>query len=165
GRGIQVLEAEAGRDIPISDFYSKYFKKTHEYRYHVFQGRVIDIAQKKKRTDRIESDGGTGRRTLHQRVVRSWSNGWIFAHRDLHLPPAANESMSAAAVGAVRALGLDFGAVDVLARFSQRDPSRLLALAVCEVNTAPGVENTVTLNAYVEAIEGVYSGNTNGPAE
>jgi len=94
------------------------------------------------------------RRTLHQKVVRSHDNGWIFAHNNLHLPAEADATMREAAIGAVRSLGLDFGAVDILARFKG---NRLEACAVCEVNTAPGVENTKTLDAYVKAITEVYN--------
>lgn len=151
GRGIVVVEP-TGR-LERNDFYSKYFAKTHEYRVHVFQGRVIDIAQKKRRHDRaVDADD----RTLHSRVVRSYDNGWIFAHNDLHMPDGLRDALSTASIGAIRALGLDFGAVDVLVRFSKQNPNRLLGLAVCEVNTAPGVECTQTLNAYVNAIRTAY---------
>lgn len=169
------------------DFYSKYFPKTHEYRVHVFnplrmpvgrsdstlvptsrevteergtleQGGVIDIAQKKRR---IRADGEEAvegaDRTVYQRIVRSHANGWVFAHNDLHLPDGTRTAIVDAAIRAVSALGLDFGAVDILVRHRRRDPSSLHSLAVAEVNTAPGIENTATLNAYVEAIRGYYN--------
>lgn len=149
GRGIVVYEG--GRElVEEHDFYSRYFAKTHEYRVHVFAGQVIDLVQKKKRA-------GVGEgRTLTERVVRSWDNGWIFAHNDLHLPGDSRVRIGRAAVDAVRAVGLDFGAVDVLADFGPRDGGRLRELAVCEVNSAPGLENTATIKAYATAIEAVY---------
>lgn len=149
GRGIRVYE-RGREDLGEHDFYSKYFPKTHEYRAHVFQGGVIDLVQKKRRQKEA------GDRTLHQRVIRSWSNGWIFAHNDLHLPGDTRDRLNDAAVGAVRALDLDFGAVDILVDFGHRHGTRVNNLAVCEVNTAPGLENTKTIQAYVNAIRAVY---------
>lgn len=147
GDGIQVVEP--GQELPNSEFYTQYFDKTHEYRYHVFQGAVIDRVQKKRDTEHkmFEKPG--------QGDVRTWSNGWIFAHRSLHLPKAADEIMERACINAVAAVGLDFGAVDILAKF---DGDRLEACAVCEVNSAPGLVKDQTIEAYVKAIKAVYEG-------
>lgn len=163
GRGITVVEADEGNAghvntarLPEADFYSQYFRKNYEFRFHVFQGNVIDVAQKKRATEAREGMRNFGNETLHQRVVRSYDNGWIFAHNDLHLPPAARQRMADASVAAVRALNLDFGAVDVLAHFGGDDDNRLLQFAVCEVNSAPGVEITETIQAYATAIRAAY---------
>lgn len=123
---------------------------------------VIDITQKKRSVDRMPSIAGDSEvvpqqvvtdRTLLQRIVRSHANGWVHAHEGLHLPSEARVSIESAAVQAVVALGLDFGAVDILARYSKKNPSKLKQLAVCEVNTAPGLENQVTIEAYTNAIK------------
>lgn len=102
-----------------------------EYRVHVVKGQVIDYAQKKRRSNYEQRPNP---------YVRSWGNGWVFARSDVVLPPAVNE----AALGAVEALGLDFGAVDVA---SDRDGG----VCVYEVNTAPGLEGS-TLTAYADAL-------------
>jgi hypothetical protein len=60
------------------------------------------------------------------------------------------------AVAAVVALGLDFGAVDILAKYPKGDLTRSPVLAVCEVNTAPGLANETTLQAYTKAITDYY---------
>jgi D-alanine-D-alanine ligase-like ATP-grasp enzyme len=60
-----------------------------------------------------------------------------------------------AALGAVSALGLDFGAVDVKCN---RQGTRA---AVLEVNTAPGLQGT-TLRKYAEALMGLVSETRGG---
>jgi hypothetical protein len=160
-------------NVRKSDFYVKYFPKTHEYRVHVFRDRsnqssgrgeavdsyrVIDITQKKRSTGVVSEGDG---RSVYQRVVRSLDNGWVHAHGELHLPAETLVAISKAAVDACAALGLDFCAVDVLARYSKKDPNKLLELAVCECNTAPGLANEVTINAYINAIERLYEITSN----
>lgn len=121
----------AQRPLPL---YVKYIKKKDEYRVHVFRGRVIDIQQKRKRRD-MENE-----RVNYQ--VRSHNNGWVFCRSDIR--PA--QSVLDNAVAAVNALGLDFGAVDVIWNDYQGQAY------VLEVNTAPGLEGQ-TVDAYVNAIE------------
>jgi hypothetical protein len=112
----------------------------------VHQGRVIDITQKKKSV--VGADGE--HRTVHQRIVRSHGNGWIFAHEALFLPDNLRTALSHAAVAAVSSLGLDFGAVDV----AVRAPDKIyLDLKVLEVNTAPGLESQKTVNAYINCLK------------
>jgi hypothetical protein len=155
GKGIVVLDP-AGGDVEGGkfDFYAKYFRKTHEYRVHVFGGRVIDLTQKKLRLGATEET-----RTGVEKIVRSHDHGWIHAHMGIHLPAHPGIAVHAAAVNAVSALGLDFGAVDILCKYSRKEPDRLLGLAVCEVNTAPGLENERTIEAYKSAILGEPSAN------
>ena len=57
------------------------------------------------------------------------------------------------ALGALTALGLDFGAVDILACLGKEIPRRLSKAVICEVNTSPGLECTQTIKAYVDAIK------------
>jgi hypothetical protein len=193
GRGISIFEPNSVPRGSIAmhnrdaDFFAKYFKKTHEYRVHVFlpgmrgrgdqpermpagepssgalrssveQSGVIDITQKKRVVEGAQDirGGVPGNvvRDLLQKVVRSHANGWVHAHEQIHLPGDFKTELARVATGACAALGLDFGAVDVLARFSTKTPDKLLALAVCEVNTAPGLENQVTIEAWKKAFEG-----------
>lgn len=160
GRGIVIRDAATDGEFHLGGgvFAAKYFKKTHEYRAHVYKGRVIDITQKKRTTNNgADGDGVDGNtRTVYQRVVRSHENGWVHAHEDLHLPGETRTTLGDAAIAACQALGLDFGAVDLLVRFSKRDPNNMLGYAVCEVNTAPGLENNDTLEAYKQAILSHY---------
>jgi hypothetical protein len=102
----------------------------HEYRVHVVADRAIKTSEKL---------GGQG-------WVRSWDNGWRFK-----VPTTSFEErkpVRRAARRAVRSLGLDFGAVDVLVDADGK-------VYVLEVNTAPGIVGiieTSTFARYVEAI-------------
>lgn len=150
GSGIAVISGLEDGRIPSADFYTKWFDKTHEFRFHVFQGRIIDVVQKK----RLYAAKPFNQLSLTEQTVRNHANGWIEAHKDLHLPGDSRERLAAACVDAVRCLGLDFGGVDIVARFNGRT---LVEMAVCEVNTAPGL-GAVERDAYVAAIKGVYDG-------
>lgn len=108
--------------------------KRKEYRVHVFGDSIIDIQQKKKK---VGADAYS--------MVRNHDNGWIYAREGVDIPDETRE----AAIKAVRCLGLDFGAVDVVVR-DVRDTEPF----ILEVNTACGLEGT-TLQSYVQAIKEV----------
>lgn len=131
GRGIEIINR--GDRLPIAPLYVQYIKKIHEFRVHVFRGEVIDVQQKKKRLD-----------SEANYLIRSHQNGWIFARQEVNPDPKVLEE----SIKAVSALGLDFGAVDVI--WNQHYQTAY----VLEVNTAPGLEGT-TLGRYVEAIRDV----------
>lgn len=154
-----------------SSFYTRYFPKTHEYRVHVgpaprtatestsgelfesgaratlFESCVIDLVQKKRSNQSIQDVRG-----MAERIVRSHDNGWIFAHENLFLEGGIRELISSTAVSAVQALGLDFGAVDIAVR---AQPGQRPIVKVLEVNTAPGLENTQTIQAYINSFRSV----------
>lgn len=138
GRGITTWTDEVKAK---ADFYSRYWPKTHEYRLHVFNGQVIDLVEKRARSD-----------ARANRLIRSHDNGWIFAHHISLGDSRDIEKLNQLALGAIKALGLDFGAVDILAGLTPNLPRRLSKAVICEVNTSPGLENTDTINAYVRAI-------------
>lgn len=140
GKGIKLFKpGEFIRiiDESVAPLYVKYKKKRKEFRIHVFQGKVIDVQQKRKRQG-VEADT----------FIRNHDNGWVFCREGVVLPGDASEL----AIKGVECLGLDFGAVDVIYN-EHEDKSYLL-----EVNTAPGLEGT-TLNNYVNCIQGVANGN------
>lgn len=116
---------------PVAPLYTKYAKKRTEYRLHVWGKDLLDIQEKRKRSG---SDANS--------MIRSWDNGWVFCREGVVCP----EEVSHAAVAAVAALGLDFGAVDVGWNEHYKRPY------VYEVNTAPGLEGT-TLERYVNKIK------------
>lgn len=135
GRGIRVLHPEAADgEVPQARVYTKEFNALREYRVHVFpntagEPTIIDVTQKRRRNGRQKSD------------VRSWGNGYVFCHDKVKPLP---DSAKKACIDAVKALGLDFGGVDILVK---KDGT----CAVLEVNSAPGIEGT-TLDKYAEAI-------------
>ena len=132
GQGISVINYHLtewdGDTSP--DTYVRYFKKRREFRVHVWGNQMIDLQEKRKRRG-ADAD----------RYIRSHDNGWIFARQGVTCPAAVSE----AGVAAVRALGLQFGAVDIGWNEHYQRP------CVFEVNTAPGIEGT-TVEKYVQKI-------------
>jgi len=139
GRGIVI--ATTVEELVPAPLYTCKVDVSREVRVHVFQGEVLHKAQKRKLgAERREEEG-----ILEvDEDIRSHHNGWIFSIRDVDIP----EEALSAAVGAVNALGLDFGAVD-MALTSQE------GCKIYEVNSAPGLEGT-TLERYRDAISNLY---------
>jgi len=132
GQGITIHTGNS--ELPQVPLYVRYMKKKSEYRVHVFRGEVIDIQEKRKRQE-----------TPNEQVdyqVRNHHNGWVFCRDGINLPSAAIREQ---AIAAVAALGLDFGAVDVIWNAHHK------TVHVLEVNTAPGLEGT-TLTTYANKI-------------
>lgn len=130
--GAGIVVAARVEDIIVGcPLYVAYRKKKREYRVHVAFGQVIDVQQKRKRSD---YDGEV------DYAVRNHHTGWIYARESVE----ASEVRDALAIHAVALLGLDFGAVDII--YNERDNQYL----VLEVNTAPGLEGT-TVTKYTEA--------------
>jgi glutathione synthase/RimK-type ligase-like ATP-grasp enzyme len=127
---------EEKQEVDELPLYTLYRKKHDEYRVHVFDGRIIDVQQKR----RAKSDN----RWKGNNRIRNLREGWIFARSDVSVPLSVEEE----AAKAVHALGLTFGAADI--GFSRKH-SRA---TVYEVNTAPGLCAT-TFEAYSSAIKAV----------
>jgi hypothetical protein len=125
--------AERGQRLKNAPLYTKYFKKADEFRVHVWGDRVLDVQQKRKRQEVPNEQ--------MDYQVRNASGGWVFCRSEVETPQCVVD----AAVRAVSALGLDFGAVDVGYNRSAD------AACVFEVNTAPGLEGT-TLDRYYYAL-------------
>jgi D-alanine-D-alanine ligase-like ATP-grasp enzyme len=117
----------------------------------VVDGKAIDLTEKK-----LKEEFRANRND--KSIVRSYDNGWVHAHAGLSLTSGDDlESLRKLAVDAISAVGLDFGAVDVLACLDTADPRRLSKAVVCEVNSAPGIENEITKDAYVKAFNEVIA--------
>jgi len=137
-----LLRANSGRgivictdcdDVVAAPLYVKYVKKQQEYRVHVFSGQAIDVQRKMRSRDVPDEDVNW--------QVRNHSNGFIFGREGVVQSPTMLEESRKA----VAALGLDFGAVDII--YSAHHDKWY----VLEVNTAPGLEGT-TLTNYANAI-------------
>jgi glutathione synthase/RimK-type ligase-like ATP-grasp enzyme len=139
GKGITVISGDD--DIPAdTKFFTKHAVNKNEYRVHVFNGEVIDVVQKRRMNkDTLEERGITV-----NEIVRNHDNGWVFARQDVQRKTVVDE----ASVAAIKALGLDFGAVDVVYLPNGK-------ACVLEVNTAPGLEGT-TLENYINAFRRYY---------
>lgn len=132
GRGITLASHERQVLLVRAPLYTKYIPKTTEYRIHVLGDKVIDAQEKRKRQEIPNEE------VNYQ--IRNASAGWVFCRGGITVP----DCVSSAAVRAVSALSLDFGAVDV-GYNARRERAR-----VYEVNTAPGLEGT-TLDSYYAA--------------
>ena len=145
GKGIVL--AKTAEEVVSAPLYTKYFIKNKEFRYHIFQGRVIDIQQKKRLSDaELEARGFTERPPSY---IRNLANGYIFARENIHFYP----EVASRSIKAVECLGLDFGAVDILVNTDDHD--NFLNCAVCEVNTAPGLTGA-TFDIYVSVLKEYY---------
>ena len=75
--------------------------------------------------------------------IRNHNRGWVFSREDMTIPDNINKT----AISAIKALGLDFGAVDIAYNEYYNK------LKVFEVNTAVGMESgTTTHMRYTAAI-------------
>lgn len=128
GEGIVVVPK--GEEIPDAPLYTFYIFKEREYRVHVCDGKVIDTVRK------IRDPG----KEVKSWKIRSHKNGFIFA-RECVTP---NKGRDKLAIKSIEALGLDFGAVDII----EDDDGNFYTL---EVNTAPGLEGK-TVHVYSEAL-------------
>lgn len=134
GRGITLSSRDSGHELVHAPLYVKYKKKRKEFRVHVFQNKVIDIAEKRRRRMEVRPPHFDG-------YVRNLANGWVFC-RDGVVSPA---DCGPLAIGACTALNLDFGAVDII--WNEKDNKCYLL----EVNTAPGLQGS-TLVSYTNSI-------------
>lgn len=131
GRGIVEFRRD-DEDYPDAPLFTEYVPKVSEYRYHVFNGEVIDVQQKRKRT------GFVGDRNTRVRNVR---NGYVYCRDGVDHDPGVADL----AIRAVKACGYVYGAVDIIYN-RQRNQHYVL-----EVNTRPGLTGT-TLTRYIAAI-------------
>jgi glutathione synthase/RimK-type ligase-like ATP-grasp enzyme len=132
GKGISIITNENLHETSlIAKLYVQYKKKKHEYRIHVFNGKVIDITQKKRKV------GFENRNNQ----IRNHQNGWIYARDNVYIP----QGMESLALAACTALGLLSGAVDII--WNEKENK----CYVLEINTAPGIEGT-TCNKYTQEI-------------
>lgn len=151
----QTLAGHSGEGIVIANnrdelvpapLYVRYMKKKREYRIHVGmvsevgpegqlyrRATIIGMQEKRRRTDYPSPNW----------QVRNYQNGFIYARSDVDPPSAVIEH----AMLALKATGLDFGAVDVI--YNEHEDRAY----VLEVNTAPGLEGT-TVEEYAKYFRG-----------
>ena len=128
GNGIVIAKTQD--ELVDAPLYTRYVKKAQEYRIHVHAGEVFFV-QRKARDKGVPDDQVNWQ-------VRNHQNGFIYANQNVEVSHEAKEQARLA----VAALGLDFGAVDIILGSDS-------VFYVLEVNTAPGLSGT-TLDKYVE---------------
>lgn len=114
--------------------FMEYIEAEHEYRVHIFRGKSLRISEKK--FDGVDSNN----RPVYTTIK----------------PTGNVEYVRRAAKKAVEALGLDFGAVDILASDDERQDDNKLVY-VLEVNAAPGLGGSMP-RVYAEAFRKWYEG-------
>jgi hypothetical protein len=145
GAGIEIiLHDEEDAQCPDAPLYVAYVKKRDEYRVHVVGGTVTDVQRKARRTSRPLD--------LVNWQIRNHDNGFVFVRERVDPPQAVLEN----SVKAVQALGLDFGAVDVI--WNQNKGKAY----IIEVNTACAVSG-ITLDRYERALTSLLAGETPEP--
>ena len=140
GRGAEILNGRHGSNLehdidafPKAPLYTVLVEDVTEFRIHVMDGNIIYKQQKLRKNNHDHA---------RSELIRSYDNGWVFSSNLRFY----KEDIGDQAIKAVRACGLDFGAVDML--WSHKD-SKAYAL---EVNSAPGIE-AGSLDAYAEAFK------------
>jgi glutathione synthase/RimK-type ligase-like ATP-grasp enzyme len=121
-------------NIPNKNFYTQFIKSSKEYRVHVFNGNIIRTTQKVFRGTTRE-----GKIVDKPGIIRNDTYGW--GHKNVQYIETAAQQVS---INAVKSLGLNFGAVDLIYGTDNR-------YYVLEVNTAPHL-NDVGLDIYLEQI-------------
>lgn len=115
---------ETSTSLVNANLYTKGLtEQRREFRIHVMNGVVTYVQQKRRRDGYREMEE-------YSNVVRNYHTGWIYATQNADVI----DSAKVAAVQSVNALGLDYGAVDVITRMDN--------CWVLEVNTAPGMTGT-----------------------
>jgi len=144
GRGIII--ANNIEELVDAQLYTANFPNTTEFRVHIFKGQITDITQKKSMSsERRERLGIT--RTERREEVRNLGSGWSFVRTEMDLYDSEGDvrnEIHDVSLDAMSALGLDFGAVDLL--MNDEGECR-----VVEANTACGMKiNTTTHYRYIK---------------
>lgn len=130
GEGIVLVEGKDTDNLVRAPLYTEYIKKVSEFRLHVFGDEVFIVQRKARKHDVPDAEVNW--------QIRNHANGFIFARGGVDVPQEHKDL----AVKAVKALGLDFGAVDLIV-------TKKGEAFVLEVNTACGMEGQ-TLDDYVQ---------------
>lgn len=127
--------------LPSAQLYTKaILQERREFRIHVMDGKITYVQQKRRRDGFRENEN-------YSNLVRNHHTGWIYATQNADVCDEAKRE----AIKAINALGLDFGAVDVITRRGEA--------WVLEVNTAPGMSGT-NLETYANNFTRLLNGQS-----
>lgn len=141
GKGIVI--ARSKEELVDAPLYTLRVPKKWEYRVHVVSDKAIHFQQKKRLSLEKLNERGI---PMGDGLIRSYNAGYIFSTNLYHsINGEVGQSLQSLAIQAVKALGLDFGAVDLMVTNSGN-------VRVLEVNTAPGIEGE-TVEKYISAFE------------
>lgn len=132
GRDVVLLSGDdaTSRHSEEGYYFRPFIKFKNEYRFHVVNGKVLTAAHK---NHVLDFD------TEEQKLIRSYNNGWTFKTLGSNFIASWRwwEPASELSVAAVRALGYDFGAVDI--GITEDVGSTKGSVYVIEINSAPGL--------------------------
>lgn len=137
--GAGIVIANSHEELVHAQLYTKYMKKKHEYRVHVFRDTAFFIQRKAKRVDAENPNW----------QVRNLAGGFVFIE-STDTPQAVIDQ----SIMAIAALGLDFGGVDVIWN------DKTQQAYVLECNTACGLEER-TATKYAEVIRNSLTTSSN----
>lgn len=126
GEGL-IISKDKDKHPDYAPLYTLYKPKMKEYRIHVINGAVVAIQRKVWPAGRKKKDAGDFK-------ARNYVDGFVFQTEKVKDLPS--NDIITQAKRAVKALGLDFGGVDVIWN-KQENLTYIL-----EVNTAPGIEGS-----------------------
>ena len=122
GNDIKILMDKTDRQV--GDFYTQQITNWREYRCHIMFGQCVRLSSKqKKREEELTEE------EIFHPIIRSFHRGWKVLDHFKHYKKVENEMINLC-IRAMRTMGLDFGAIDVIV-----DENRVPH--IMEVNTAP----------------------------
>ena len=119
-----VVIADLNEELGNAKLYVKYIPKKAEFRVHATADGVIFVQKKV-----LSADYSREEANWH---IRNHAGGFIFQQENITVPQCVIDQ----ALTAVKAVDLDFGAVDVI--YNERQDKAY----VLEINTAPGLQGT-----------------------
>lgn len=145
GDGITLYSISLNTGAPEAGLplYAQYIKKRKEYRVHVMGNNILDVQEKRRVIP--ETPRALDFQSL---MIRSHANDWVFCRENLDI--VNRNVLEKQAILAIKACGLDFGAVDII--WNERSNTYY----VLEVNTAVGAEGT-TAQLYANAFANLHN--------
>lgn len=139
GEGIVIHDPDTSEGVTEAKLYTKYIPKAEEYRIHISNRNGVFFIQRKARDKDVPDEKVNWK-------VRNHGNGFIYANQEVDVFNSAEAYRQCEK--AIEALGLDFGAVDIV--YNRKHNKHY----VLEVNTAPGLTGS-TLTAYTNMLRGL----------
>jgi len=149
GHGMRLIENEEQlrtfRTTHLSGYFiEKFYNYAREYRLHTTRDHVFLSWRKLRRSDATE-----------RWFFNSTNCNWVGEAHELFQRPDNWSELEASAINAVRAVGLDIGAVDIRVQ-SRSNPDYI----VCEVNSAPALGD-IGIETYRNEIRNIIINKSN----
>jgi len=144
GKGIRYCESylAAMQYLDTHDFISEFIEKKYEFRVHVAFNEVVKTSQK-------VFDPTKGKR--YQNIIWNHQKGFVFKNPKDDVKPELLERVNNFGIASINAMGLHFGAVDIITDNDE-------VIWVLETNTAPGLINSTAI-AYAKKFAEVINRN------